>query len=225
MKIFPIIPAAILLLIIFSGSAFAQDAQPGDACATVNQYRVSGAVENAGKVYHMTCQGGVWKLIFASDIAGNIGIGTASPNLPLHIVADNPDMALDFSATPVGGYAQIYYRNQGVNQASLGWDRVSGNLVLEPDLVGDGGYLRISATSAIDIPEGTTGQRPTGDNGMLRYNTTTSKFEGYENGAWTNLVGAGSNAERGRMIIDTTNNRLYICNGATRGWDYVALTD
>ena len=34
-----------------------------------------------------------------------------------------------------------------------------------------------------------------------------------------------SNNERGRMSIDTTNNRLYICNGATRGWDYVALTN
>ena len=29
--------------------------------------------------------------------------------------------------------------------------------------------------------------------------------------------------ERGRLSIDTNNNRLYICNGAARGWDYVAL--
>lgn len=34
-----------------------------------------------------------------------------------------------------------------------------------------------------------------------------------------------NNAERGRLSLDTTNNRLYICNGATRGWDYMALTD
>lgn len=33
------------------------------------------------------------------------------------------------------------------------------------------------------------------------------------------------NAERGRMSIDTTNNLLYICNGAIRGWDSVALVD
>lgn len=31
--------------------------------------------------------------------------------------------------------------------------------------------------------------------------------------------------ERGKLYIDTTNNRLYVCNGATRGWDYTALTD
>lgn len=33
------------------------------------------------------------------------------------------------------------------------------------------------------------------------------------------------NAERGRLVIDTTNNLLYICNGATRGWDSVVLID
>ncbi len=34
-----------------------------------------------------------------------------------------------------------------------------------------------------------------------------------------------SDSERGRMTINTSNNRLYICNGASRGWDYVALTN
>lgn len=32
-------------------------------------------------------------------------------------------------------------------------------------------------------------------------------------------------AERGRQYHDTTNNRHYFCAGATRLWDYVALTD
>jgi len=34
-----------------------------------------------------------------------------------------------------------------------------------------------------------------------------------------------ASGELGRMVIDTSNNRLYICNGATRQWDYIALTD
>jgi hypothetical protein len=34
-----------------------------------------------------------------------------------------------------------------------------------------------------------------------------------------------SNTERGRTIMDYSNNRVYICNGATRGWDYVNLSD
>lgn len=34
-----------------------------------------------------------------------------------------------------------------------------------------------------------------------------------------------NNAERGRLSISTSNNRLYICNGAARGWDYVGLNN
>lgn len=34
-----------------------------------------------------------------------------------------------------------------------------------------------------------------------------------------------ADAELGRMSIDTTNNRLYVCMGSSRGWDYSSLTD
>lgn len=34
-----------------------------------------------------------------------------------------------------------------------------------------------------------------------------------------------NDAEVNRLYRDTTSNRLYICAGATRGWDYTALTD
>ncbi|HUL99376.1 MAG TPA: hypothetical protein VLU24_08165 [Mycobacterium sp.] len=30
-------------------------------------------------------------------------------------------------------------------------------------------------------------------------------------------------ADRGRCAIDRTNSRLYVCNGASRGWDYIGL--
>jgi hypothetical protein len=34
-----------------------------------------------------------------------------------------------------------------------------------------------------------------------------------------------SDSERGRLSISTSNNRLYICNGAVRGWDYIGMTN
>ncbi len=34
-----------------------------------------------------------------------------------------------------------------------------------------------------------------------------------------------SDAERGRLILEYTNNRMYICNGASRGWDYLVLNN
>ena len=35
-----------------------------------------------------------------------------------------------------------------------------------------------------------------------------------------------ANRESGRMILDYTNDRLYICNQRSgRGWDYIGLTN
>ena len=45
-------------------------------------------------------------------------------------------------------------------------------------------------TDAILIPNGTTGQRPTPASGMLRFNSTTTEFEGYNGTAWASVGGA-----------------------------------
>lgn len=37
--------------------------------------------------------------------------------------------------------------------------------------------------------------------------------------------GCDSDAERGNLVLDYVNNRLYVCNGESRGWDYVILDD
>ncbi len=45
-----------------------------------------------------------------------------------------------------------------------------------------------TGTGSIEVPSGTTAQRPsTPANGMVRYNTTIPQLEGYINGAWENL--------------------------------------
>jgi hypothetical protein len=50
------------------------------------------------------------------------------------------------------------------------------------------GDLTISGTGAIQMPVGTTAQRPASPSqGMIRYNTTTSHFEGYDGSAWVHL--------------------------------------
>ena len=45
-------------------------------------------------------------------------------------------------------------------------------------------------TGAITLPNGTTGQQPTGVAGMLRFNSTTTQFEGYNGTAWASVGGA-----------------------------------
>jgi hypothetical protein len=56
--------------------------------------------------------------------------------------------------------------------------------------------------------------------------TSNGYVQGKKSGAGAPTSGdCDADAERGRQYIDTTNNRWYLCNGATRGWDYVALTN
>jgi hypothetical protein len=47
-----------------------------------------------------------------------------------------------------------------------------------------------TSTGALSISKGTTGQRPTPASGMLRFNTTSVEFEGYNGTAWASVGGA-----------------------------------
>jgi hypothetical protein len=49
--------------------------------------------------------------------------------------------------------------------------------------------LTVSGDGALTIPSGSTLNRPTPTRGMIRYNTTDSRFEAYDGSAWTGLGG------------------------------------
>jgi len=82
------------------------------------------------------------------------------------------------------------------NAANNGWVTVgtlaSANLGLMPLAGGTfTGNVIFGTTGAIELPDGTTGERPTGVAGMIRYNTTLTQFEGYKAGAW-GAIGGGA---------------------------------
>ena len=67
-------------------------------------------------------------------------------------------------------------------------------------------------TDAILIPVGTTAQRPTGASGYLRFNTTTSQFEGYNGATWSSVGGAAISNDT------TTSTNIYpLSASATSG--------
>jgi hypothetical protein len=49
------------------------------------------------------------------------------------------------------------------------------------------GNTTFNSTGTIQVPVGTTAQRPTAVQGMIRYNTTRGCFEGYTGSAWVNM--------------------------------------
>ena len=54
------------------------------------------------------------------------------------------------------------------------------------------GDVILGTTTALELPDGTTGQRPGSPvNGMIRYNTTLTQFEGYKAGNW-GAIGGGA---------------------------------
>jgi len=52
------------------------------------------------------------------------------------------------------------------------------------------GYVAIDTNSGLIVPVGTTGQRPSGQTGMMRFNSTTSLMEVYNGSSWVNVGGS-----------------------------------
>jgi hypothetical protein len=61
---------------------------------------------------------------------------------------------------------------------------------------------------AMLIPKGATGDRPTGVSGYLRFNTTTSEFEGFNGTAWASVGGAALSNDT------TTSTNIYPLSAA-----------
>ena len=83
----------------------------------------------------------------------------------------------------------------------------------------------IRANSTISIPTGSSGQRPSGDSGMFRLNTTNNYFEGYTSSGWSQFDGtktfinsneAPTNPGVGDLWLNTTNTVLSVYT--TSGW-------
>lgn len=76
--------------------------------------------------------------------------------------------------------------------------------------------ISLSATSASKLNVGTTAQRPTPVTGMVRYNTSTGKFEGYNAAAWGALGGGATGGGPDQVFVE---------NGQTVTTDYTITTN
>ncbi|MEW6097189.1 MAG: hypothetical protein AB1567_11825 [bacterium] len=97
-----------------------------------------------------------------------------------------------------GGDASTDFRVEGYTDANLLFVDASTNSV---------GIGTASPQSALHVQDGYYAQ-----------------FENFNAGA-PPAGDCDADTERGRLAIDTTSNRLFVCMGATRGWDYVWLND
>ena len=75
--------------------------------------------------------------------------------------------------------------------------------------------LTVSGTDAVLLPIGTTAQRPTGSAGKIRFNSTTTKFEGYNGTTWASVGGGATGGGSDQVFIE---------NGQTVTTDYTIST-
>jgi len=100
-----------------------------------------------------------------------------SSNVSRIAALESGDLTIDGEKT--------FSSNLEVGTANLFVDTVTGNVgvgTTEPRAP-----LHVNATSAMIIPYGTTAQQPTGQTGMLRFNTTLSRLQVYDGTNWTTI--------------------------------------
>ena len=95
------------------------------------------------------------------------------------VIADNTPMVLHYQCSSHSLMGNSVQTNSSTaNIGTLASLTVSGN-------------ISMTGTGAIDIAAGTTAQRPgSPSSGMLRFNTTSGEFEGYDGSSWGEIGGS-----------------------------------
>ena len=122
---------------------------------------------------------------------------TARASLGLGSIATQAANSVDIDGGAVDGITlgtnsavtEAQIDNVNINGNTISSTDTNGDLTLAPD--GTGGLI-VSGTNSITVPNGTTAQRDgTPASGMLRFNSNTNEFEGYDGTAWGE-IGGGS---------------------------------
>ena len=85
---------------------------------------------------------------------------------------------------------------------------------------GSTGLVSFPGTGAITVPVGTTAQEPTGATGMLRFNSSTTSFEGYNGTAWGSIGGGATGGGTDQIFYNngqTVNTNYTIPTGQNSG--------
>jgi len=102
--------------------------------------------------------------------------------------------ALDVSATGTGNIMRVHDLDDATkfvidNSCRIALNKNTADYSLDLGSVSD----------AIALPKGTTLERPSGLDGLLRFNTTINDYEGFKSGDWT-ILGAGGGGDFNPMI-------------------------
>ncbi|MCB1784583.1 MAG: hypothetical protein KDI13_11400, partial [Alphaproteobacteria bacterium] len=149
---------------------------------------------------HGTNSGGLYSIAMGRDAItgdGTANNGSGDGSMAIGLMDDAVTITTKPKTSGIQSMGVFMGDQDGVDFAANNtMGLFGGNMVIDPaipatQLTARGVIDVGAATDAVVLPSGTTAQRPgTPVNGMIRYNGTTAKFEGYENSSWTNLTAA-----------------------------------
>ena len=168
------------------------------------------------------------------DSSGRVGIGTDNPTEELHITAATPVIRLEDSDTSrqsqivgIDGNLRFDADNNNAQADTNISFRTDGSERLR---INSDGNIVHSSTTAFQIAKGTTAERPSGVDGMIRFNTELSQTEEYRDGGWKGLsnktaVTGGTTTTSGSYTIHTftSSGTLTVSGGSKSGIDYLLV--
>jgi hypothetical protein len=174
------------------------------------------------------------------DSAGTLFQGTTSPTLhsaATGIVFENGSLLTDvtrgagkaitlaqnaavdsgntwaYLATDEASYYQQFGGNHYFATAASG--SAGADVTFDTKLfISNSGDVDMHGTGSLRLPNGTTAQRPTGANGMIRYNTTLAIVEEYRGGAWKSLSDAFSGSGGTKTTSGSYTYHTFTSSGA-----------
>ena len=130
------------------------------------------------------------------------------------------DPTVDNDGDPLNA-GDLYY-NTSTNKLRV----YSGSAWNDAVVDTNGVVTKTSATGSAELPTGTDGQRDGSPSaGYLRFNTTSTSFEGYDGSAW-GAIGGGGGASAGGVIYEnsTTISENYTLTSGTNGFSVGPIT-
>ncbi len=141
-----------------------------------------------------TGNGAVLQMFYGASYTNQVGVNTT--NAQISTFAVNGSVAIGDSSYWNGGSAPT---NGLIVKGNVGIGSTTPNSALDISQKND----------AVSLPSGTSAQRPSGVNGMIRYSQTNSALEAYYGGAWNTLTasGGGSSVNLGAAASTTNPQR------------------
>lgn len=164
-----------------------------------------------------------------TTVTGNI-TGTGYLQLPVITISGNTVQTTTTNTDLIlqaNGLGNVIFEGLKVQDNNIQSTVTNSNIILTPQGTGS---VVVNSNQSLIIPVGTTDERPASpSNGMVRYNTDTSRYEARANGYWVKLGGVEDVSGNTRILVEATpgaNDNIiyfYANNNLTATIDSVKL--